>query len=440
MPDQTPENPQYEETTVDSYESLIFETSPFGNLDAIVQHDGRSVYLYLNGRSSESNPNFAAKFGTRACWVRNLKIGPYVINEDEMRAGIAPMLPRTHCKSNEPGQLPDADDLEIIWFEEGNGVALIERSSSKTLAVIPPWSGIDGFLGYAAECASESPLCWPLPDNPMLHERIKRAQNFWHAFSPNNQAKNSQEKSSLAKTDDPFATLQQQTLNIYDQRFGSNQSANLASASSDQSDPPDLEIDKTGERDYYSIDGNTFPPRGLVRYRSQHRQVLATVGMPLCPQPNVELATDNPSQFRRIELAIEVAADMDESLVQKIIENISSLAAYPWRQLSWFGHGHTCQFTNVFGNVDSAILICDDQLKIARQDGSERDSLKSFCEDPKQPSPLPPRLPPHRGDRVNLLWLFPLTSEQREQVTAGKLSAAEIVAQSSREMGKPFSQ
>ena len=44
-------------------QALLFETSPYGNLDAIAQHDGRVLYLYLSGDDT---------FGTRACWVRNL--------------------------------------------------------------------------------------------------------------------------------------------------------------------------------------------------------------------------------------------------------------------------------------------------------------------------------------------------------------------------------
>ncbi len=420
MPDQQPEHPQNPESAADSLEALVFETSPFGNLDAIVQHDGRCVYLYLNGRNSETNPNLAAKFGTRACWVRNLQLGPYVINEDEMRAGIAPMLPRTHCKSTEPGELPRADDLDIVWFEEGNGVALIERSSNKTLAVIPPWSGVDGFLGYAAECASESPLCWPLPDNPMLTERIHRAGEFWNSFNADSQTKQDD------PIPDPFTALQSQTLKTYDQRFGSSDSQ---TNDSNRGDRADSATEDSEDRNYYSIGGNTFPPRGLARYKTEQRQVLATVGMSLCPQPNVELATDNPSQFRRIELAIEIAADLDENLVQKIVENISSLAAYPWRQLSWFGHGHTCQFAKIFSQYDSAILVSDSEMSASQQSGESKSSSAVRFEG----------LPPHREDPVNLLWLIPLTPEQRQQVTAGTLSTPEIVAQSSRAMGKPFS-
>ena len=83
---------------------LLFETSPYGNIDAIVQHDGRAVYFYLNG---------VEPFGTRACWVRNLQAGPLVLNEDEMQQGLPPMLPKTHCRNAAAQPIPVAEYLEI---------------------------------------------------------------------------------------------------------------------------------------------------------------------------------------------------------------------------------------------------------------------------------------------------------------------------------------
>jgi len=72
--------------------SILFQTSPYGNLDAIVEHDGRAVYFYLSAGQRPDN-----RFGMRACWVRNLELGPHVINQEDMEAGIAPMLPRYDC-------------------------------------------------------------------------------------------------------------------------------------------------------------------------------------------------------------------------------------------------------------------------------------------------------------------------------------------------------
>ena len=336
----------------DDVEVLLFETSPYGSLDAIVQHDGRVIYFYLNQQPDGNNPEAA----TRACWVRNLLPGPYVLNEEEMRQGIAPLLPRTHCKSLQPGQLPRPDDLRIIWFEEGNGAALAERAAAdstkfETLAVIPPWSGMDDFLGYAAECASASPLCWPLPSNPKLQQRIDRAAEFWNRF---------------ASPPDPFAALQSQILDAYEAHF-----RNAGNAATTK---------------YFSIDGGKFPPRGLVQLQTENSQILATVGMSLCPQPAVEMFTEDPKNYRRIELAIELDLDATPEIVEKTTQAISGLAAYPWRQFSWLGNQHTCQFTGVLPGVDKAMLQNDQQLHSDR----------------------PINLPAWRDDPINLLWLIPL--------------------------------
>jgi hypothetical protein len=323
---------------------LLFETSPYGNIDAIVQHDGRTVYFYLNSPPRDDQPS---KFGTRALWVRNLQTGPYVLNTDDMKSGAAPMLPRTHCKFPHPSLLPCLENLKIVWFEEGNGAALVEKSadgSQHTIAVIPPWSGVDGFWGYAAECAAENELCWPLPDNPNLQTRIDRSEEFWTSF---------------ATKPDPFVTWQPELLASYQQHFES----------------------KTVH--YFSIDGDKFPPRGLVHLKTDQHHILATVAMSLCSQPVVEMVTETPSQFRRIELAIQLPLDTSEETIETISKTISRLAAYPWQQINWFGHGHTVQFSGLIPGVETATLVSDGELH------------------PKNPLPLPT----FRNDQVNLLWI-----------------------------------
>ncbi len=358
----------------ESQEVLLFETSPYGTVDAIVQHDGRSIYFYLNGSSANTNQNF----GTRACWVRNLKIGPYVLNEAEAREGIPPMLPRTHCKPLDPGRLPAPDDLEIVWFEEGNAAALRQVSnplnSTETLAVIPPWSGFDGFHGYASECASESAVCWPMPTNPQLQKRITNAEEFWTSFS---------------RTPDPFSQLQTKIMAAYQSRF-----------------LPTASVGRATEH-YFSIDGGKFPPRGLVHYQSDERQVLATVAMSLCPQPTVELHADQPSKFRRIEIALELTAGCDEATIANARQALSSLAAYPWQHFNWFGHGHTCRLENLYPGVDAALFVNDAALNPNRQSN----------------------LPVFRGDPVQLLWLIPLTEPQKIRLLEQEISVEDFVSQ-----------
>ncbi len=382
-------------------EVLIFETSPYGNLDAIVQHDGRVVYFYLgdSGRGhSDAGP--AGRFGMQACWVRNLVPGPYVLNQDEMKAGVAPLLPRTHCTSTDPGSLPVPDELRIVWFEEGNGAALVEQkpgAEPETLAVIPPWSGMEGFHGYARDCAAESPLCWPLPSNPNLQHRIDRAAEFWSGFSA---------------TPDPFTVLQTEILKAYENHFvraTSNTSgrddALLTRSENEPAEPTMI------QPEYWAIDGGRFPPRGLAHYRTPRGDVLATVAMSLCPQPTVELFSQAPSQDRRIEIAIQLPPDTPPDEIERVAARISSLSAYPWQQFSWFGSGHSCDFLNVLPGSTTALFV-HDRIR----------NPQSQIE-----------MPVFRGDPIKLLWLIPLNANREPLIPTGEFSVDEFLSPASEQ-------
>ncbi len=318
-------------------QGLLFETSPYGNLDAIVQHDHRAVYFYLNGDES---------FGTRACWVKNLIPGPLVLNQDEITAGVPPLMPKPYCTNNEPQAVPVADSLRIIWLEEGNGAALYE--DTQLLAVIPPWSGTDGFHGYAKECSMENPIAWPLIELESLLIRIARAQEFW--------------ESCRSETKHPFAHLQPELLAIYNRWFGV-------------------------EGRYFSLDGGHFPPRGAMLYRCPDRIAMVSVGMSLRPQPNVEMSVEHPADLRRIELGIELPAQVPDDQLQPLLEQFSGLVAFPWQAFTWFGQGHSCQFPQL-----QQWLACDTvRFEAATNENSTSGSLQLEF----------------RGDPIQFLWLKP---------------------------------
>ena len=279
-------------------ETILFETSPYGTLDGIVEHDSNVVYFYLNGRPLSSSSSAEDRFGTRACWVRNLKRGPIVIDKQAMAQGRAPMMPRNDCIDPERHRVPKADDLEIVWFEEGNGAALIERdpltNESQTICVIPPWSGVEGFHGYAANCAHETQLAWPMPKNPSLQKRIDLAREFWRSFMPESS---------------PFTQLQPILLQAYDEHFG-----------------------KENQQNYYSLDGGKFPQRGLVHYRCESETVLLTVAMSMCPQPAVEMFVDEPPEYRRVELGVRLPHEQgvpEDARVDAIIRSMGIVCRCP---------------------------------------------------------------------------------------------------------------
>jgi hypothetical protein len=284
--------------------TILFQPSPYGNVDAIVEQDGRTVYFYLQGKG---------KFGMRACWVANLQTGPLEFSQADLQSGQAPLLPRTHCVDPKPAELPDADDLEIIWFETGNAAALLHRQ--EIVAVIPPWSGQDGFHGYAKNCASENMVCWPMPPGPELRSRVESARRTWKRWID----------------DPPFRSYQPAALKALEQRFGVVEQ-------------------------YFSIDGGNFPPRGLAQILDPTgARFLATVGMALCPQP--EPPDDNlPANYRaHIELALQVDAGQSDEMIQQLVGRISSIASIPWHHFSWLGAGHSCDF--LAGDPDRGLAV-----------------------------------------------------------------------------------
>ena len=369
--------------------SVLFQTSPYGNLDAIVEHDGRALYFYLSAGQRPNN-----RFGMRACWVRNLELGPHVINQEDMEAGIAPMLPRYDCADPQLTRLPTAQSLEVVWLEEGNGAALFELpvadsdlQQPQLIAVIPPWSGLDGFHGYAANCINQSSVCWPMPDNPLLMQRIDSAREFWGSWSNSTpDADAASVPPSPSNPTSPFAIQQPRVLANYRKRFGI----------------------EPGEEKYYATGGDQFPPRGLLHHRTDRLEVIATAGMSVCPQPAVEMFVDDPINFRRIELALALPRQKDLDALTPVMEQLSGLSGYPWKELTWFRDGHTCGFT--FGEY-SALLLLDDA------NGSRLAGVDSQT------------LPEFRGDPVNLLWMLPMADSQLTQLKEGKLTVGDLVDQ-----------
>ena len=363
--------------------SVLFQTSPYGNLDAIVEHDGRALYFYLSAGQRPNN-----RFGMRACWVRNLELGPHVINQEDMEAGIAPMLPRYDCADPQLTRLPTAQSLEVVWLEEGNGAALFELpvadsdlQQPQLIAVIPPWSGLDGFHGYAANCINQSSVCWPMPDNPLLIQRIDSAREFWSSWSDS-----TPDVDGTSASASPFAIQQPQVLANYRKRFGI----------------------ESGEEKYYAAGGDQFPLRGLLHHRTDRLEVIATAGMSVCPQPAVEMFVDDPVNFRRIELALVLPRQEDLDALTPVMEQLSGLSGYPWKELTWFRDGHTCGFS--FGEY-SALLLLDDATG-SRLAGVDSQTLQEF-----------------RGDPVNLLWMLPMTDSQLTQLKEGNLAVDDLVDQ-----------
>ncbi|MGE0495010.1 MAG: suppressor of fused domain protein [Vulcanimicrobiota bacterium] len=283
---------------------LFTERSMDGRLGAVVDATDGVVYLYLQELTEGKT------FGMKACWVRNLKAAPKTVALDGR--GRPPALPAECCGHPQGGAPIDPKSLSVVWFEEGDGVALFERD--QLLAIIPGWSGIQGFAGYARDCIADSPLCWPLPEGEDMLERIERAREYWASWH--------QPPGKMF-----WPGYQDSLLKAY-QSLGT-------------------------QTNYYSIDSGGWPPMGVVQLSTGDGvTVLATVGMSVRPMPGVEMALEDPVGHRRVELAIALRGHDTEALARQL----SGLARYPWGLMTWFGQGHTVPFTGLAGKP--AVLLC----------------------------------------------------------------------------------
>ena len=123
-------------------ETLLEEVNPNGNIQAVVESDADVCYFYLYAAPD-------TQLGIKSVWVRNHTRAPEALEVERLRSGSPSRNPARHCR-HAAGQVPLApQDLRVVWLPEGNGASLYERDA--ILAIIPPWSGTKGFLGYARD-------------------------------------------------------------------------------------------------------------------------------------------------------------------------------------------------------------------------------------------------------------------------------------------------
>lgn len=221
-------------------EVLLEDIGPNGNVQAIVEADEEVSFFYLYGAPGTD-------FGIRSLWVRNHSQAPKSNDGARMQDGLAPRNPAAYCRN--PDGLPALknEELRVVWLPEGDGAALYEASN--LLAIIPPWSGINDFYGYAAECIGQGPLAWEIKTENVLIDRFREAEAYWRQWDDA----------------DFFPRVRDSLLSAIERALGSH-------------------------TNYYAIDGGVWPPKALVRIPRADSIVLVTVGVSIRPQPAVELA------------------------------------------------------------------------------------------------------------------------------------------------------
>jgi hypothetical protein len=221
------------------------------------------------------------------------------------------------------------------------------------------------FSGYARDCVGEGPFAWELDAENVMHDRIRAAHEFWQLWD-----------------DEEFWSRWR------DERIDVIQSVLGPHAK------------------YYAIDGGEFPPRAMLRFDAPDHYVFITLGVSLLAQPGVERQHDDPSPHRRIELAAAIDRRCSEEELKGFGQYLSAQAKYPWKRFTWLGVGHTMPCDSTPGSCGGKLfnfLAFTDSLA-----NTPRIALPAF-----------------RGDRTNLLWVFPISESERKFAETN--STAELV-------------
>jgi len=327
--------------------TLLESLSPYGSRKVTVEYDGLTTAAYLHDDTSAIS----------ATWIANHRPAPPATDQARVNAGRAPLMPaaRTKHPGGRPPLQPEA--LEALWFEEGDGVAILE--GGRPLAVIAGWSDMDrGMPGYSGDVIGQTPFGWSLDDAMEgLAPRIERSRSYWRwRSSPNG-----------------WSQFQQALLGHLQPRLGPGQHYWDASA---------------GQQ---PLIGVTERPPGPGRPYT----VLSTVGMSCQRMPVVEQVLDDPSGYARIELAI--ATTLPSAQAARVF---LWLATYPWRAVTWFGPGHSVRWyhepsTFPLGEGE-AVLLLDSPGSLT---GPEPPDLSGFA---------------FGGDPVRWLWVVPISERDRQ--------------------------
>src|SRR3984957_8749284 len=149
--------------------TLLDSVNPYGSRRLTVEFDGTTTAAYLRDETTV----------LAATWIANHVRAPQTTDTERINAGQAPVMPigRTRHPRGRPPL--DPATLQAPWFEEGDGVALLERGT--LLAVIPGWADSSrGMPGYCRDAIGQTPFCWALDDAiDGLGPRVERAAEFW---------------------------------------------------------------------------------------------------------------------------------------------------------------------------------------------------------------------------------------------------------------------
>ena len=342
---------------------LLESVSPYGSRRVTVEYDGVVTAAYLH----DDGPSEPASQPATLCatWIANHGPAPAAVDEARLDQGQAPLMPASQTRLP-GGRAPlDAAALEAVWFEEGDGVAIVENG--RPLVVIPGWCDSSrGMPGYSRDAVGQTPFAWSLGDAlEGLAPRLERSRAFWR----------------WRQSPDGWGLFQQGVLGHLLARLGPG-----------------------GQ--YWEASGGRQPLVGISERSISGCTVLSTVGMSCQRMPVVEQVLDDPAGYARVELA--VGTTLPSAQAARVF---LWLATYPWQAVTWFGPGHSVRWPGSgafpLGSSFDGVLLLD------------AGSLTSLL------GPEPPDLDGFTfgGDQVRWLWVVPITENDR-QLARSRGSAA----------------
>jgi Suppressor of fused protein (SUFU) len=327
--------------------TLLESFSPYESRRVTVEYDGATTAAYLHDETS----------ALAATWIANHQPAPPVTDSARLNAGKAPIMPEANTKHPRGRRPLEADSLEAVWFEEGDGVGILE--DGQLLAVIPGWADMNrGMPGYSRDIIGQTPFGWSLDDAlEGLGPRVGRSRAFWQWRAD--------ERS--------WGGFQQLLLGHLLSRLG-----------------PGAHYWDAGLGKQPLVGVSERPPTAERPFT-----VLSTVGMSCQRMPVVEQLVEDVAAYGRIELAL--ATTLPSAQAARVF---LWLAPYPWRAVTWFGPGHSVRWYHdassfPLGGGNEAVLLLDSPDVLL---GPDVPDLSGFS---------------FGGDAVRWLWVVPISERER---------------------------
>lgn len=339
---EAPDHPGPPPETPSVPELLLQEISPYRTRRATLLRGADDTYLYLEDLTSD------APVTRSAVWVGNGTPAPERQSDVVEIGAPARMLARG---TRHPQGCPALVSPRLVWFEEGDGVALVDDSG--VVAVIPGWAGADSFYGYSRWAVGRSGLAWELDGDAAawLADKVERSEAYWGW--------------RLAPAARAWDEIRSDGLDHLTTSLG----------------PSD---------DLREVSPGSFPELVVSRHRAGTSDVwvTATTGLSGARMAGVEQYVDDPAPVARVELAI--ARDRPDDVGADLL---ASLATIPFGRTTWFGEGHTVgdapgTFPGLGRDCVAVLLTTRPTYRAPDLSGLER-----------------------RGDPVRYLWVVALDAE-----------------------------